>query len=54
MVIMYAVDFEYRSDGGPSLVGPFGTKAAGRRWVDKQNILDSRYEVRTIYIPEVP
>lgn len=33
---MYVVEFDYRSDGGPMLCGPFGTRTAGDEWAGKQ------------------
>lgn len=56
MVIMYILDFEYRSDGGPCLIGPFGTKDAADRWVGKQGMdLDcSPYQVKPLHVPDLP
>lgn len=50
---MYAVDFDYRSDGGPTLIGPFATKEAGDRWVGTLELLDCHYQVRPMHVPEV-
>lgn len=30
----YVVDFDYRSDGGPHLVGPFETREAAHEYTD--------------------
>jgi hypothetical protein len=53
---MYILDFDHRSDGGPCLIGPFGTTAAAERWVGKQG-LDlgcTRYEVKPLHVPDLP
>jgi hypothetical protein len=50
---MYVLVFEYRSDDGPSLIGPFGTKEAAVRWVDKRGIEDCSYEVKPLHVPDV-
>lgn len=51
--MMYAVEFEYRSDGGPRLVGPFASKPAGDRWVGKQHIAEAGWAVVPLYIPDL-
>ena len=52
MQIVYVILFEYRSDNGPSLVGPFGTEAAAGRWVTALKLLDSKYSVLPMYVPD--
>jgi hypothetical protein len=51
-VIMFVVDFEYRGDGGPRLIGPFGTKEAADRWVVHQRLGDGSWTVRLLYVPD--
>lgn len=48
---MYVVDFEHRSDGGPMLCGPFGSKTAAHEWA----VLEcpgAVWAVRAMHVPE--
>jgi hypothetical protein len=56
-VIMYAIDFEKRSDGGPSLIGPFGSETAAQRWVTGLNLntdsFETNYTIRPMHVPDL-
>lgn len=57
---MYVVEFDSRSDGGPTLVGPFGSKPAGEEYVngerDKamktEGHFDACWSVRPMHVPD--
>jgi hypothetical protein len=50
---MYALDFDHRSDGGPSLIGPFGSETAAQRWVDNNYFDSVTYKVRPMHVPDL-
>jgi hypothetical protein len=50
---MYAIDFNHRSDGGPSLIGPFGSETAAQRWVNDQSFNEASYDVRPMHVPDL-
>lgn len=58
--MMWVVEFDHRSDGGPRLVGPFATVAAGERYVAAlaaramaaTGDWDASWSVQPLYVPE--
>ncbi len=54
---MYAIDFNHRDDGGPSLIGPFGSETAAQRWVTDLNLntdsFETNYTIRPMHVPDL-
>lgn len=46
---MWVVDFEYRNDNGPDLVGPFKSKIEAEEWVSKLTGFDFILNYRELF-----
>lgn len=49
---MWAVEFDYRSDSGPRLVGPFDTREQAQEWTD--GLRGPRWEAEFCIAPMAP
>lgn len=50
----YVVNFDYRSDSGPRLVGPFDTREQGDAYVRGLHLDGAEYSVSPLAAPESP
>lgn len=50
--MMFVVQFDYRSDNGPTLCGPFATRAAADKWAAKQCPEASSWLVVPLFVPD--
>jgi hypothetical protein len=48
---MFAIEYDYRSDNGPTLVGPFADREEARQWHDRQSIADAELSIRPLASP---
>lgn len=49
---MYVIEFDYRDDGGPTLIGPFATKPGAQRWVDVNGPATGSWNFRPLSVPD--
>lgn len=48
---LFVVDFDYRSDDGPRLCGPFRTRTSAQEWAEAQPIPMAEWSVTKLWIP---
>ena len=48
---LFVVDFDYRSDDGPRLCGPFRTRTSAQEWAEAQPIPTAEWTVTKLWIP---
>lgn len=48
----FVIEFDYRSDDGPRLVGPFKSRTDADRWFNAQNIKTAEFSVVKLWQPE--
>lgn len=45
---MFVIDYEFRSSGGPMLIGPFDSRMEAFDWAEKQPDESSVYTVKQV------
>lgn len=48
---VFIVQYDYRSDDGPSHVGPFRSRRAANEWADRQRIHEASWGIVKLWVP---
>jgi hypothetical protein len=48
---LFVVEFDYRSDDGPRLVGPFRTRKAADEWTSRQLFGEASWYIARLWMP---